>query len=368
MIKPAENIKNLERSAIRRIMEAAPRGAINLGLGEIQFPPPLYLREQAKQIIGNNLLGYTPNAGLLKLRESICDYYQMDFKDNVCITCGAEEAVFAVMFSYLNAGDEVIIADPTYLAYRTIAGILGAKAVTFDQPASENFSLDMTSFQRAFNSNTKLVMLNNPANPMGTCFTPAEIEMIVQTCSERKVLLVVDEVYRELFLEERPQTFLHHDVDLICISSLSKSHCLSGWRLGWAVSRQPALLEPVINVHQYIATCAPTLSQKIAVEAFSRTGMTASEEIRQRLLSNRKIVLQYLTDINILPNNSLPYLFVRVQRDDNKTACDLAEAGVIVIPGSAFGVNAAGWIRINCGIERDDLERGIEIIGNYLRE
>ena len=365
-LQTAQRIRNLELSAIRRITEAAPAGAVNLGLGEIRFPPPACLIEKAKKILAEDLLGYTPNAGIIELRKSICSYYQIDFTDNVCVTNGAEEAIFAVMFSYLEPGDEVILADPTFPAYRTIAEMLSAKVVTFEQPAATAFRMDRDSFRRAFTSKTKLVFLNNPANPMGTCFNQEEMALIGQICCDRKVLLVADEVYRELFIAERPASFIDCQAETLCLSSLSKSHCLSGWRIGWVVSRIRSLIEPVIKVHQYLATCAPALAQKVAVEALAAAGMEASESIRQQLLINREIAFQYLKNINLLPNKSLPYLFAQVEEDDFQVARKLAEEGVIVIPGSAFGANAAGWIRINCGVEKDIFIRGMEILRDYL--
>jgi len=366
-IEIARNIKHLEKSAIRQILDSASPNSINLGLGEIQFPPPRFLIDRAKLILEKKLLGYTPNAGLKKLQKSICSYYNVDLDENVCLTNGAEEALFATFFSYLNPGDEVIIADPTFLAYRSIAEMLGAKVVTFDLDYSNNFCLDINSFINAFSSKTKLVVLNNPSNPMGTCFNDNEIALIVRICTKKKVLLVVDEVYRELFIGERPETFLKYEADVLCISSLSKSHCLSGWRLGWVISNQKKLIEPIIKVHQYVATCAPALSQEVAVSALTREGMRESEKIRVQLLRNRELAFDLLTDINILPNNSLPYLFVQIEEDDVESALNLAKLGVLVIPGSAFGRNANGWIRINLGMEKNILSRGLKIFRSYLK-
>jgi aspartate/methionine/tyrosine aminotransferase len=362
----AKNIKHLEHSAIRKILAVAPPDAINLGLGEIQFPTPKLLIDHAKQILESKQLGYTPNAGLSELRSSICDYYNTDFKNNVCVTNGAEEALFATFFSYLNPGDEVVIADPTFLAYRTIAEMLGAEVKTFDLDPEKNFSLNEESFLKSFSNKTKIVVLNNPSNPMGTCFSSDEISKIVEVCSSKKVLLVVDEVYRELFIDSKPDSFLKKNADVICISSLSKSHCLSGWRVGWAISRQPKFIEPIIKVHQYIATCAPALSQEIAILALTKTGMRESEILRQHLMLNRKIVFDNLPDINTLPNNSSPYLFVQINKNDIDFSYKLAESGVVVIPGSAFGVNSYGWIRVNYGIEKDALLRGLKILRNCL--
>ena len=363
-------MKYVEKSAIRQLIDSAPADAINLGLGEIQFPLPDFLKQKTSEIIKTKNLGYSTNAGLIELRETICNYYQCEFNDNICITAGAEEALFAALFSYLNKGDEVLIANPTFLAYKTIVEMLGAKVSSFSLDPENEFAINENSLRTAITDKTKAMILCNPSNPLGIVLKDHEIEIIIEICRENKILLIVDEVYRELFLNERSRSFLDTDLDTIIISSLSKSHCMAGWRIGWAISQKPELIAPIIKAHQYICTCAPVISQFLALEALSVEGMRAKEEIRIKLVENRKFAIDYLTTANIefLLNTFSPYLFVKVNGDDWKAAEALSKMGVIVIPGSAFGSNGKGFIRINYGIEHDQLSKSIIILAKFQKE
>ena len=369
-IRVADHMKFVKKSAIRQLVDSAPADAINLGLGEIQFPLPEFLKQKAAEIINFKNIGYSTNAGLIELRKAICDYYQCEFNDNVCITAGAEEALFAALFSYINKGDEVLIANPTFLAYKTIVEMLGAKVSSFSLDPQNEFALNENSLRIAITDKTKAMILCNPSNPLGIALNDHEIDLIIDICRKNKILLIVDEVYRELFLDERSRSFLDTDLDTIIISSLSKSHCMSGWRIGWAISQKSELIAPIIKTHQYICTCAPVISQFLALEALSIEGMQAKEEIRIKLAENRKFAIDYLSNANIefLLNSSSPYLFVKVNGDDWKVAEALSKMGVIVIPGSAFGSNGKGFVRINYGIESDKLSKSIIILAKFQKE
>jgi aspartate aminotransferase len=368
--KIADHMNSVKKSAIREIFDSSPVDAVNLGLGEIQFPLPDFLKQIAAEIVSSKKIGYSTNAGLIELRKAICDYYQHEFNDNVCVTAGAEEALFATLFSYLNKGDEVLIADPTFLAYKTIVEMLGAKAASFSLDPQNEFAVNEKSLRTAATAKTKAIILCNPSNPLGITLKDHEIDLIVDICRENNILLIVDEVYRELFLNELPRSFMNTDLDAIIISSLSKSHCMSGWRIGWAISKQQELIAPIIKAHQYICTCAPTVSQQLAIEALSTEGIKAKEEIRLQLLENRIIAIDYLNSntIEYLPNTSSPYLFIKINSYDWNVAKELSQNGVVVIPGSAFGSNGKGFIRINYGIEQYQLLLGLKIFSNYLKD
>jgi aspartate/methionine/tyrosine aminotransferase len=358
-------LKNAEISLIRKLINKAPENAINLGLGEIQFSTPKFLLEYAKEVLNDGRIHYTPNAGLPELCETIAGYYNISFADNICITVGAEEAIFATLFSYLDPGDEVLIANPSYLAYKTIIEIIGGVPVYFDLDPKKDFKLDKNSFLASISNSTKMVILNNPSNPLGINFSADEIEFIIEICIQKNIIIVVDEVYRELFLQEKPDSLFERKGNIIVISGLSKSHCMTGWRIGWAISNKQELIQPIITVHQYICTCAPFLSQKVAVKALSVEGLKANKVIRKRLRSNREFILKkiksFSQDIYILPNTSSPYLFVNLQLNDLLFAERLCASGVIVVPGCAFGNKGKGWLRINYGIEIKSLEQGIDL-------
>ena len=364
-IKYANRISDIEKSELRQLFDRSPVDSINLGLGEIQFQTPKIIVESAIEIIREGNIRYTPNAGLPELQKVITDYYNIQLKENVCVTTGAEEAIFASLFSFIDQGDEVLIANPTYIAYKTIIKMLGGVAVEFDLDPKSNFELDRNDFTNKISSKTKVLLLNNPSNPTGRCFSDEEIDFMISICNENNIMIVVDEIYRDLYIDKKPITFLNLTGKIIVISGLSKSHSMSGWRIGWAVSNDPELIKPIIISHQYICTCAPYISQKIAITALSPEGMKAQNTIRLELISNREFVLkqfeQYLTNISILINTSSPYLFINVEVDDIVLVNEMIKNGLIIMPGVIFGSNGRQWIRFNYAIDEKKLAKGVHI-------
>lgn len=368
-VKYADRITDIEKSELRQLFDKAPIDAINLGLGDIQLPTPKVITDRAVNIIKKGNIKYTPNAGLPELQKAITKYYNIQLNENVCVTTGAEEAIFASLFSFINPGDEVLIANPTYIAYKTIIKMLGGVTVEFDLDPLLNFELDRNDFVNKISSKTKILLLNNPSNPTGRCFSEEDIDFMISKCNENNILIIVDEIYRELFIEKKPTTFLDKTGKIIVISGLSKSHCMSGWRIGWAVSNNAELIKPIIVSHQYICTCAPCISQEAAITALSSEGMKAQNEIRLELISNREFILkqfkQILPDLPILINTSSPYLFINVKVDDRVLVNKLLKHGLIVMSGGIFGSNGKHWIRLNYATDKKNITTGVLIIKKY---
>jgi len=362
----SDRMTGIEKSELRKLFDKAPPASINLGLGEIQFPTPEIITDKAIEILKQRSISYTPNAGLPELQNAICDYYRIKLNENVCVTSGAEEAIFAALFSYISPGDEVLIANPTYIAYKTIIKMMGGISVEFDLDPTTNFELDIADFKEKITSKTKILILNNPSNPTGRCFTYKEIDSMISKCNKNNILIIVDEIYRDLYTDERSMTLIEKEGNIIVVSGLSKSHCMSGWRLGWAVSNKPELITPIITSHQYICTCAPFISQKAAITALSAEGMKAQENIRIELKSNREFLVNQLSrsvpKLSFLKNTSGPYLFVNVNTDDVLLVNKLIKSGLIVMPGSIFGSNGKYWIRFNYAVDKKKLAKGIEIL------
>ncbi|MDP8268702.1 MAG: pyridoxal phosphate-dependent aminotransferase [Candidatus Tenebribacter davisii] len=370
-IKYSDRISNIEISTLRQLFDKAPKEAINLGLGEIQFQTPDIITDFAIDIIKHKNILYTPNAGLIELQIAIANYYEIPLNGNVCVTSGAEEAIFASLFSYINKGDEVLIANPTYLAYKTIIEMLDGITVEFNLNPNSDFALDYIDFENKISSKTKILLLNNPSNPTGRCFSEKEVDFMISKCEEHNVLIIVDEIYRELYIRSRPSSLLNYQGKIIVISGISKSHSMSGWRIGWAMSNDPYLIKPIITSHQYICTCAPFISQKAAIIALSEKGMEAQNRIREELTKNREYVIQQLkplqTEIHILENTSSPYLFIKVNVEVMNLVNTLVKNGLIIIPGLSFGSNGKHWIRLNYGINKKKLAKGLHIFKKYIK-
>ncbi len=364
----ADRIKFVKKSIIREIYDNAKEGAINLGLGEIQFETPNLIRMAGKQAINQGELFYTANAGLINLRKLIAVKYNTAYS-NVCVTNGAQEAIFAVLYSLINPGDLVLIADPTFLAYKTIAEMLGGKIITFDTDQENNFNINWTSLEQALALKPKVLFLNHPSNPTGRAFNQDEINKISQLCKSHQVLLIVDEVYLEVGLDKAIPSFWNGEDHIIVISGLSKSHCMTGWRLGWISAHEP-LINSFIIAHQYISTCASVVSQKAAIRALSEKGSLANEKLRKSLRKNYLFSLYLLKKKlpaeDIIIPESAPYLFVNIHREDLQFCKDLAQKGVIIIPGSAFGNKGKQFVRINYALTPKRLRIGLNRFLKYL--
>ncbi|MCK9329468.1 MAG: pyridoxal phosphate-dependent aminotransferase [Candidatus Cloacimonetes bacterium] len=367
----AKHLLGLKPSLIREMMKGVPKDAINLGLGEIRFKTPKIICDEAINYINNANIFYSENAGIKELRELIAINYNTTF-DKICVTNGAQEALFTCLFSLLNPNDKILIGNPTFLAYETIAKLMQAEVLKFDFDRDNNFRLNKDSFLEKIKLKPKILLITHPSNPTGIAFNNEEMQLIVKQCLQHNVLLIVDEVYLGLNLTKRIPSFSSINNNLIIISSLSKLVCMTGWRLGWIVCHNKDLLSKIILSHQYISTCASTISQYAAIKAFSTSAQIDIDSIKEQLLINYNICLQKLAstfpEINTtyLPD-AAPYLFLRIHCDDLSFATELSTKGVIIIPGSAFGQNGYGYIRICYAIEKENLIKALDKLTKFYR-
>jgi aspartate/methionine/tyrosine aminotransferase len=363
----AQRLSSLQLSLIRKVMESAPAGAINLALGELGFPMPDSLKDKAIQLLQDGNPVYTPNAGLPDLREAIALDYSCGAEANQVIVCnGAEEAVFITLMALLNPGDIIAIPDPDYPAYPSIAKIFDAKVLRLH--FQDSFcGIDWGLWEKILSSGVKAVLLSTPSNPSGFSFSAAEAELFGSICNRYGIIVIVDEIYARLFFRQPPRSLQYQVEQLIRIGGLSKSHCMSGWRLGWILA--PKEITPaMIKAKQYVSTCSHWLSQKLAIYALSPEGLRASESIRQKLLLSRdyfisSVAAKPIKDVTqyFFPDAS-PYVMLKIDGDDLDFATKLAIKQVITVPGRAFGESTTGWLRINLGVETALLAKALQLI------
>jgi len=355
----ALRLQGIELSLIRQVMQQAPPNAINLALGEIGFELPIFLRNAAKQIIDSGTAVYTPNAGLPELRQAVAENYAPELAaENVCICNGAEEAIYLSLLSLVNPSDVVAIPDPDYSAYPAIAGIMGAQVLRLPFEADLK-SIDWDKWESLLAYGVKFLVLSNPSNPSGFHFNTKELEYLSEFCNRHAITVLVDEIYSLLYFHEPVHSFTSKFDRLVRIGGLSKSHCMSGWRIGWVIANT-AIMPSIIKAKQYVSTCAPWLSQKLALVALSSEGMQQVQMIRQRLHLNQlsSVAALQATFSTIVQPSAGPYLMLKLSGDDLEYARRAAANGVICVPGKAFGSVAANWIRINVGVEEQLLATG----------
>jgi len=232
---PAQRLRNIGKSATRVLYDSAPPGSINLGLGEPDFATPEVIRREAIRVIREEPITYTTNAGILPLRQKIADYHSEGLlssftADSVCITTGAEEAIFAVMMTILGPGDEALLPNPGYIAYPAIADMANADARYYATPAARGFEFDRENFARAVTNKTKLVVLNSPSNPTSRVISRDDLQFIVERLSQTNAYVMADEIYRDLYVDERPASISEFYDKTIIVSGLSKMMSMTGWR------------------------------------------------------------------------------------------------------------------------------------------
>ncbi|HEY4640907.1 MAG TPA: pyridoxal phosphate-dependent aminotransferase [Thermoanaerobaculia bacterium] len=359
--QPAARLANIELSLIRQINALATPLSTNLGIGEPNLEPDDTLREFARRAV-TTTWHYSANAGHLSLRRKLGD------PDEVCVTAGTQEALYAIFQAYVDPGDEVLVPDPGFVAYATLAKICGAEAVPYPiEPPS--WQLDARAITQRITAKTKLIIVNSPSNPLGSVASRAALEEVANAGP----LVVSDEVYRQLWYDAEPPSMRGLSDRVIVVDGMSKSHGMTGLRIAWTIAK-PDVLKPIITAHQYIATCASVFSQALAELVFDAPEWNASwlARARAQLRDQREVALHAIErelDVQLAPPPAAFYAFVPVPSCDTLTfAKTLAtDAAVLVIPGAAFGINGEGFVRISYAASHDAIGTGIERIGRWLR-
>lgn len=364
---PAKRFENIELSLIRQINALATPLCVNLGIGEPNVEPDENLRKLAIEAAANGSWHYTPNAGTLSLRKLIAG--EGGFGPNeVCVTAGTEEGLFSIFQAYVDPGDEVLVPNPGFLAYATLARIAGATPVTYDIEPPD-WRVDVEALLKKITPKTKLIIVNSPSNPLGSVIDRDTLQAI----ADAGPLVVSDEVYSEIWYDEAPPSMLGLSGNVIVVGGMSKSHAMTGLRLGWVIAAE-AVMKPIITAHQYIATCASAFSQSLAEAILMRPDWNRSwlEQIRAQFGKQREKALAAIArelEVTIQPPAGAFYAFVPVPVCDTVAfAKTLAtDAAVLVIPGVAFGSLGEGFVRISYAAKLDDIGYGIGQIGRGLR-
>jgi aspartate/methionine/tyrosine aminotransferase len=366
-MKPAERLANIELSLIRQINALATQLSVNLGIGEPNVEPDEHLREMAR-VAATTSWHYSANAGTLSLRKKICDGTAYDPKSEICITAGTQEGLFSIFTAFVNPGDEVLIPNPGFVAYATLAKICGATVVTYDLDPPQ-WQIDVVALEKKITPKTKLIIVNSPSNPLGSVVDRTTLERIAALGP----LVISDEIYDEIWYDAPPASMSNMSDNVIVLNGLSKSHAMTGLRLGWIQTRA-SLMKTIITAHQYIATCASVFSQALAESIFSDPTWNATwlNGVRAQFAQQRAAALyaiQHELEFEITPPSGAFYAFAAVPACDSiALAKTLAtDAAVLVIPGVAFGSQGEGFMRISYAAPVEQITAGIERIGRWLR-
>ncbi|MEZ3114562.1 pyridoxal phosphate-dependent aminotransferase [Halobaculum sp. MBLA0147] len=363
----SDSVEQISISGIREVFEAAGEDAINLGLGQPDFPTPEHARRAAVDAIQSGAAdGYTSNKGTRALREAIAHKHERDEgfavdPEDVIATAGGSEALHLVMEAHVDPGDEVLIPDPGFVSYDALTKLAGGEPVPV--PLREDLTLDPAAVEERITDDTVAFVVNSPANPTGTVASESDIREFARIADEHDVLCVSDEVYEQMIFDGdhySPYEFAESD-NVVVVNACSKTYSMTGWRLGW-VTGASERVERMLRVHQYVQACASAPAQYAAEAALSGPQEPVAE-MCAAFERRRDLVLDGLADAGLecpRPEGA----FYAMPEVPEGFVDEVIERGVVVVPGEAFGANGAGHARISYATGEEDLKEALEIVAD----
>ena len=368
-MKPADRLNGVEMSLIRQLNLLATPLTVNLGIGEPNLVPDATLADMARRAATTSW-HYSMNAGTLPLRKLVSEGTGYDPKSETCITSGTQEAIYAIFQAYVNPGDEVLVPDPGFSSYPSVAALCGAKAVPYTIEAPD-WKLDPS--RMPFSKKTKLVVVNTPSNPLGSIVDAEALAQVAKMAEDAGAIVISDEVYHHIWYDAPPPSMSGLSPNVVVVSGMSKSHGMTGLRLGWIMGRAD-VMKPIYTTHQYINTCASVFSQALTEMILENKEWNAGwlDGVRAQFRTQRDAALHSIAkelDANIEAPQGAFYAFVPVPSCDTLsfTKTLASDAAVLVIPGIAFGKAGEGFVRISYASSLDQIGSGIERMGRWLR-
>ena len=374
--EPARRLRGIQKSMIRQVFDRARPGSINLGLGEPDLPTPDVIRREAARVVVEEQNGYTSHAGLPALRERVAgDYPHLGLSpEQVVVTAGSQEALYLLLMTLVDEGDEVLIPDPGFVAYPTIVRMAGGTPKSYRMPAARGFAFDAEAFRRALTPRTKAVVCISPSNPTGRVLSRGELAAMAAALDGTGVYVISDEIYRDLyFTEERPASVSEFRRErVLVIGGLSKSMSMTGWRLGWLCG-EAEVVRSALVLHGYTTTCASTVSQKAALAAWTEEAEAARASFRRTFRERRDHLTGLLSSelsLRAVEPEGAFYTMVDVSAHGGSVgvAERLLEHGVITVPGAAFGPEGEGFLRLSFCADLPVITEGVRRMKEALGE
>ncbi len=374
-------IPNIEPSGIRKFFDVVHemKDAISLGVGEPDFDTPWHIRDEGIYSLEKGKTHYTSNAGLKELKTEISRFLdrhyglKYDEEHEIMVTIGGSEAIDAAMRAMLDPGDEVLIPQPSYVSYVPCAVLAGATPVVIELKAENEFRLTAEELEAAITPKTKLLVLPFPNNPTGAVMEKSDLEKIAAVIEKYDLFVLSDEIYSEL-------TYLEKHVSIaslpgmwertIVINGMSKSHAMTGWRLGYACGPR-VVIEQMLKIHQFAIMCAPTTSQYAGVEAL-KNGDADVAQMREEYNGRRRYLLHRFEEMGLQcfePFGAFyvfPYVGEFGMTSEEFATGLLNDQKLAVVPGTAFGKCGEGFVRISYAYSLDNLREAMNRMEAYV--
>ena len=377
----SKKIKEIRPSGIRRFFDlvADMPDAVSLGVGEPDFDTPWHVRDEGIHSLDIGRTFYTSNAGLKELKIEICKYLNRHYgvsydpTEETLVTVGGSEAIDIAMRAMLDPGDEVIIPQPSYVSYEPCAILANGKPVIIELKEENEFRLTKKELLDSITDKTKLLVLPFPNNPTGAIMEEDDLKGIAEVCVEKDIFVLSDEIYSALTYKKDHVTiasFPGMKERTVLINGFSKSHAMTGWRLGYACAPK-VIVDEMLKIHQFAIMCAPTTSQYAAVDAL-KYGDEDVENMREEYNGRRRFLMHRFKEMGLdcfEPYGAF-YVFPSIQKfgmtSEEFAERLLREEKVAVVPGTAFGDCGEGFLRISYAYSLEALKEALGRIEKFI--
>ncbi|MGN6614308.1 MAG: aminotransferase class I/II-fold pyridoxal phosphate-dependent enzyme [Candidatus Nitrosocosmicus sp.] len=355
-----------------KMLDSMGREIIHMEVGEPDFSPPIRIKDELESIYNNHRYHYTESAGIIDLRTKLSEYLNQYNNDklnelnaqNIIATVGGRFALFCTFSSLLRPGDEIIIIEPAWPAYKDCANYMGIKAKVINTTLDQKWEPDITLIENAININTKIICLNYPNNPTGKILDDNKMRDIIEIAKEYNLFILSDEVYCNYTFKRFSSILKYSYNNSIMIGSFSKTYSMTGFRVGFASSLNKDIINKLIKIQSLSLTSVAEPMQLCALAALSFNPLEFNQIIKKRI----DLVCSRLKSMPFefyYPDGAM-YVYAKINEDldiDDLTLIEnLLQRGVAVAPGSGFGESYKNYIRISTCIDEEKLHRGLDIL------
>jgi aminotransferase len=380
----SKRVKEIPFSGIREFFELVEKSkdVVSLGVGEPDFPTPEPLKDAGIRAIENDHTSYTSNYGLLELRERIArklrskNGIDRDPGREILITTGVSEALDLAIRAILDPGDEVLVPEPSYVAYKPCIWFARGDPVPVPTREENGFRVQPGEIEERITKKTKAIIIPSPNNPTGSVMRKKDLEEIADIAMDRNLIVISDELYEELVYDDERHysmsSFKGMEDLTITLNGFSKAYAFTGWRLGYAAGNSE-IIEAMMKIHQYTMLCAPSIAQYAAMNAFNYEkevrAMVRSYDLRRKLLVKG---LNSLPAISCIMPKGAFYAFPNIaetgMNSDSFARSLFKGVGVAVIPGSTFGASGEGYVRCSYSVSRETISEALERMEKFLKK
>lgn len=381
--KIATRVATMPPSGIRKFFDVVTEmgNAISLGVGEPDFDTPWHIREEAIYSLEQGKTVYSANAGMLPLRQEISKYMKRKFDlsyneaDQILVTVGGSEGIDVALRTLLNGGEEVLIPEPSFVAYMPCTVFAGGVPVPIATKAKNEFKLTAQELEEAITEKSKILIFPYPNNPTGAIMEEDELQAIAKIVKKHDLIVLSDEIYAELTYGTRHVSIASVEgmyERTIILSGLSKAYAMTGWRIGYALG-PAAVIGAMTKMHQYVLMCAPTTSQYAAIAAL-KDGDEDIEHMKESYDVRRKLMIEGFRKMGLScfePKGAF-YVFPSIKETGMNSLefCEklLQEEKVAVVPGDAFGKSGDGYIRCSYAYSVAELKEALIRIEKFVKK